>query len=140
MEAQIQLVGNEDRAPRRVAKHAADKSDVMVGRRLRQIRQSKGFSLDALASLIGVSFQQIQKYEQGTNRLSVSTLMRIADALQVSVHEFLDFDIAATRSCREALAFLDSDEAIDLMRAFARIPKGPRRRVLQDMITLFANE
>ena len=62
--------------------------DEMVGARVRMLRVSRGISQTALAERIGVTFQQVQKYEQGANRVGASRLAQIASVLDVSVGEF----------------------------------------------------
>lgn len=64
--------------------------DVTVGNRVREMRIRKGLSQQALGERVGVSFQQIQKYERGTNRMGSSRLVQIADVLDVPVSSFFD--------------------------------------------------
>lgn len=63
--------------------------DIIIGRRIREARQEKGMSQPDLASAVGISYQQIQKYERAANRVSVSTLLVLCEALGISVDEFL---------------------------------------------------
>ncbi|WP_062018560.1 helix-turn-helix domain-containing protein [Aureimonas sp. AU4] len=65
-----------------------DPIDVQVGRIIRTRRLAKGLTLDELGRRLGVSYQQIQKYEKGINRVSVSTLYRIAAILGVTPTAF----------------------------------------------------
>ncbi len=69
-------------------KGRADTVDCHVGVQLRLLRKDRGLSQTALAARIGVTFQQLQKYESGRNRLSASTLYRLASALGVDVSAF----------------------------------------------------
>lgn len=62
--------------------------DVFVGQRLRALRTSRRLSLDDLARSLGVSYQQIQKYETGANRISASALWHLSKALGVGVADF----------------------------------------------------
>ena len=64
--------------------------DVTVGNRVRELRIRRGLSQQALGEKVGVSFQQIQKYERGTNRMGSSRLVQIADVLDVPVASFFD--------------------------------------------------
>lgn len=64
--------------------------DVVIGRRLRARRQSQGMSQRKLGELLGVSFQQIQKYEHGTNRIAVTILVHAADALNAPMSFFFE--------------------------------------------------
>ena len=63
--------------------------DIKLGERLRVMRQNLGLSQSDLGAAIGVSFQQIQKYEAGKNRVAVSTLVALADHLGISAARFL---------------------------------------------------
>lgn len=64
--------------------------DAFIGNRIREIRQKAGVSQGALAAAVGVTFQQVQKYENGTNRIAVSRLLMIARALRVRPGVFLN--------------------------------------------------
>jgi transcriptional regulator with XRE-family HTH domain len=68
----------------------ADTTDALIGERIRARRVRIGFSQARLGEAIGLTFQQIQKYERGVNRVSASTLFDIADALGVDVGHFYD--------------------------------------------------
>jgi transcriptional regulator with XRE-family HTH domain len=73
---------NDDRSPNPV--------DVHVGDRIRRRRRALGISQDKLAESLGLTFQQVQKYERGANRVSASKLYQIARALQASIPYFFD--------------------------------------------------
>jgi transcriptional regulator with XRE-family HTH domain len=64
--------------------------DAMIGARIRMLRVNRGISQTILAQRIGVPFQQVQKYEQGANRVGASRLAQIAYVLDVSVGEFFE--------------------------------------------------
>lgn len=61
--------------------------DIHVGKRIRHFRYLRGITLDRLAQQIGVKFQQVQKYENASNRVSASRLYLIAEALDVSIED-----------------------------------------------------
>jgi len=63
--------------------------DIKLGERLRGLRRDTGLSQAELGAAIGVSFQQIQKYEAGKNRVAVSTMLALADSLGISPTRFL---------------------------------------------------
>lgn len=67
-----------------------DPIDVHVGRRVRMLRTLKGLSQERLGRALGVSFQQLQKYESGANRISASVLFRASQALDVPVSSFFE--------------------------------------------------
>ncbi|ALN74858.1 MULTISPECIES: helix-turn-helix domain-containing protein [unclassified Aureimonas] len=71
-----------------VPKEQPDSIDVSVGRQVRALRKARRMSLDMLASKVGVTYQQVQKYESGTNRVSASMLARIARVLNVRISDF----------------------------------------------------
>src|SRR5437868_14333485 len=69
-------------------KRRAGAEDIEIGRKIRALRLQRGLSQSALAEGIGLTFQQVQKYEKGTNRVSAGRLQRIAELLQVPVTFF----------------------------------------------------
>ncbi len=73
---------NDDRSPNPV--------DVHVGERIRKRRRALGVSQDRLAEQLGLTFQQVQKYERGANRVSASKLYQVARALQASIPYFFE--------------------------------------------------
>lgn len=72
-----------------MAKGEPNPIDVKVGGRLRMLRLAKGMSQTDLGAEIGVAYQQVQKYEKGTNRIAISRLVEIARVFNVSVMDFL---------------------------------------------------
>lgn len=80
----------QSRIVQREDENGRDPVDVFVGDRLRARRQARGFSQRKLGEKLGVSFQQIQKYERGTNRISVAALVRAAAALNTPMSFFFE--------------------------------------------------
>lgn len=77
--------------------HKADKA---AGAVIRRVRQRTGITQEALAERIGMSYQQVQKYETGVNRISVSRLFDIAEALDTDAHaivRLVEFDLKANK-------------------------------------------
>ena len=99
-------------------------ADIALGRRLKSLRIRRGLSQIELGMLLGVSFQQIQKYEKATNRIRVSQLWRIAEALGVPVTELLEISRAESS---EVADMIDTRLARRLMEAFRGLPSGARR-------------
>ncbi|RDL47883.1 Antitoxin PezA [Ensifer sp. M14] len=62
---------------------------VQIGERLRAIRQTRGLSQEKVATALGITFQQVQKYERGTNRISVPTLIQICEVLKAHPMEII---------------------------------------------------
>jgi transcriptional regulator with XRE-family HTH domain len=106
-----------------------DPIDVMVGLRLRDFRKAKGYSQSDLAVKLGVTFQQVQKYERGANRISASMLVKAAKAIGVAPGQLLPEGQAAPgMEARDAMNLLASIRGADeLVGAFARMP--PRLRI-----------
>ncbi|SFM87614.1 helix-turn-helix domain-containing protein [Methylobacterium pseudosasicola] len=99
----------------------ATEADREIGSRIAAIRAAQGLSQTALGHAIGVSFQQVQKYEKGRNRIGASRLQRIADQLKVPVEAF--FAGSQGNDDREAvaLAFFNDPKAVELVVAFTGI-------------------
>lgn len=91
------------------------KSDKAMGELIRQLRKSAGMSQMKLAEKIGVSYQQVQKYEKGVNRLSVSRLEQISDALGVSANLFLGDESLKAAESKGSYTGLSNDEGKLLM-------------------------
>jgi transcriptional regulator with XRE-family HTH domain len=96
--------------------------DAMIGARIRMLRVNRGISQTILAQRIGVPFQQVQKYEQGANRVGASRLAQIAHVLDVSFGEFFESSRAGPRRLDSPAHLLDEPDARRAPRAFARTP------------------
>jgi transcriptional regulator with XRE-family HTH domain len=108
--------------------------DVALGLRIRQRRKALSVSQTALANAIGLTFQQIQKYERGFNRVSFSRLVDIAHALDCRVIDMIgDLDDASIPRplFRQDTAHLREAGAPDLLAAYAAAPPAPRKAVLK---------
>jgi transcriptional regulator with XRE-family HTH domain len=103
-----------------------DPVDASVGARVRLARKMRGQSQQALAVAIGVTFQQVQKYERGANRISASMLVRIAAALGVSVAELFGPAEAASRVSDNIAAMIGEPGALKLLQDYCRLPPGYR--------------
>jgi transcriptional regulator with XRE-family HTH domain len=119
--------------------------DVHVGGRIRLRRNMVGMSQEKLGEHLGITFQQIQKYEKGTNRVGASRLQAIASILEVPIAYFFEGapggtpeeGVAEDSQTAYVVDFLSSTEGLLLNRAFARIgdPKV-RRRIIELVRTL----
>ena len=104
--------------------------DVHVGQRVRQRRWMLGMTQQQLGEKVGIKFQQIQKYETGTNRISASRLWDIADALDVEVSFFFEGLEGHELRGGGATGDIRTDkEALELVRAYYAIPETQRRRL-----------
>jgi transcriptional regulator with XRE-family HTH domain len=115
-----------------------DPLDVAIGARLRVRRQEAGRSQQWLGDCLQVSFQQLQKYEQGTNRISAATLVRAARALGCSAADLLGVEPPLAKGSGSNSDALEAElsrllavgGAVDLLRAFARIEATDARNAL----------
>jgi transcriptional regulator with XRE-family HTH domain len=111
--------------------------DIEVGRRIRMRRLLTGLSQSDVARALGISFQQVQKYERGINRISASRLARLAAALEVPVSYFFtptaEVDTQADLGLR---ALLDRPETLNLVKLYYQVPRPARRQLLGIMRAL----
>lgn len=117
--------------------------DTQVGARLRARRLLLGISQDELGKAVGVSFQQIQKYEKGTNRIGASRLQKLAHALQVPISYFFQGvgDTSATNADNDhILAFLGTAQGLALAKSFMRIKNQTIRRRIAEFIASVAED
>ena len=106
--------------------------DIHVGQRVRQRRWMVGMTQQQLGNQVGIKFQQIQKYETGTNRISASRLWDIAMALEVPVQFFFEGIEGAADMTEGAQGDMITDkEALELVRAYYTIPENQRRRLFE---------
>ena len=110
--------------------------DRAVGARIASRRAALGWSQARLATAVGVSFQQLQKYESGLNRVSASRLHRIAGVLGAPVADFFP-DPSETPSHKMDTPPL-SREARGMLAAFTRIQEAPVRRALVQLVQTLA--
>jgi transcriptional regulator with XRE-family HTH domain len=103
--------------------------DVHVGQRVRQRRWMIGMTQQQLGNKVGIKFQQIQKYETGTNRISASRLWDIAAALEVPVSFFFEGLNRDELGAYGQGDILTDKEALELIRAYYSIPETQRRRL-----------
>jgi transcriptional regulator with XRE-family HTH domain len=134
----------EERGSRR-----ANPVDVHVGARVRLRRMLLGMSQEKLGEHLGLTFQQIQKYEKGINRIGASRLFDLSQVLGVPVQFFYE-ELAVGQGARAAgfserpesyaVEFLGSREGLELNKAFARITDPRVRRSIVDLVRAFAGE
>ena len=84
--------------PRRINSRATSTLDAQIGLRMRAIRVDQGIGQNPLAKRLGLTFQQVQKYERGVNRLSLSRAVEVARTLKTSVNQLIGAPMAAARS------------------------------------------
>lgn len=111
--------------------------DVHVGRRVRLRRMMQGMSQEELADSLGLTFQQVQKYEKGTNRISASKLHSISQILNVPIPYFFEGLAEKRRGPEpepEIIEFLLSREGVQLNRAFMSITKPSTKKMVLELI------
>jgi transcriptional regulator with XRE-family HTH domain len=113
--------------PSRNAKQTTT-ADHSIGTRIAELRIAKGISQATLGQAIGVSFQQVQKYERGLNRVGAARLQSIAALLNVPVSAFLPDQVGFARADETSLSFLQAPEALELVQAFSSITDDQVRR------------
>jgi transcriptional regulator with XRE-family HTH domain len=123
--------------------------DLHVGARVRVRRKMLGLSQEQLADALKLTFQQVQKYERGANRVSASKLYEIAKTLQVPVSYFFDGLAAPAADGRDDVgeaanrvitAFLSTPEGLELAAIFPKIGKGRVRRQILDLVRAMADD
>jgi transcriptional regulator with XRE-family HTH domain len=108
--------------------------DIQIGQNLKRIRKYHNISQSRLADALGITFQQIQKYESGANRISASRLVAIARILNTNILDFLGTDDAG----QTAGDPLFDEEALKLITLFKTIPQPSVRKAILTLIRDFA--
>jgi transcriptional regulator with XRE-family HTH domain len=132
-----------------LAKKAPNPTDKHVGSRVRMRRMMLGMSQEKLGDSLGLTFQQVQKYEKGTNRIGASRLQQISQILQVPVSFFFEGAPSALLAGRhegmgEAPSpayvsdFLATSDGLALTKAFMRIDDSKLRRRIVDLVEQIA--
>jgi transcriptional regulator with XRE-family HTH domain len=132
-----------------MAKKAPNPIDKYVGSRVRMRRMMLGMSQEKLGNALGLTFQQVQKYEKGTNRIGASRLQQIAQILQVQVAFFFEGaptvgSGSRTDGMSEAPSpayvsdFLATSDGLALTKAFMRITDSKLRRRIVDLVEQIA--
>ena len=117
-------------------------TDVLVGSRVRFRRTEIGLTQQALAEQLGVTFQQVQKYEKGSNRIGAGRLQEVAKALGVPISYFFEGLAGDTKENEDhgtAANVMRVSGASDLLRAYAQIGSPVVRRAVLDLIRKLAD-
>lgn len=109
-----------------------------IGEKVRKRRQKVGLSQERLAEILSVSYQQVQRYENGSNKLNVENLQLIAQALMVPVAYF--FQEQYPQSVAETGPVYESEEEKNLIRHFRKIDNKAGRRMVVDVARLAAKK
>lgn len=110
--------------------------DVHVGARVRQRRVTLGISQERLGDSLGLTFQQVQKYEKGVNRIGASRLYEIARLLDAPVQYFFDGapGVSAGGQTPQILDFIGTVEGLQLNTAFTKIKHDETRRLIVELV------
>ena len=124
--------------------------DVHVGSRVRLRRTMLSMSQEKLGESLGITFQQIQKYEKGANRIGASRLQEIANVLNTPVSFFFEdapstkrgggAGFAESESTNYVVDFLSSSEGLQLNRAFVKIKDPKVRRKIVEMVRALSDD
>ncbi|MCU0733212.1 MAG: helix-turn-helix transcriptional regulator [Hyphomonas sp.] len=145
-----ELITDEDEPERNSRR--ANPMDVHVGGRVRMRRMLLGMSQEKLGEQLGLTFQQVQKYEKGVNRIGASRLFEMAKVLGVPVQFFYDdapfgasglspvAGFAERPSDSYVVDFLATREGLELNKAFARIADPKVRKAICDLVKALAGD
>lgn len=126
--------------------HGPNPVDRHVGLRIRLRRKELGISQERLADSIGLTFQQVQKYERAANRVSASKLWEMSRALSTNIAYFYEGlpagpELPGANLPRETLQdFLMTPEGMELAAIFPKVAKGRVRRKILDLVRTVAGE
>jgi len=132
-----------------MAKKTPNPIDKHVGSRVRMRRMMLGMSQEKLGDALGLTFQQVQKYEKGTNRIGASRLQQISLILQVPVAFFFEgapappggpTGFGEASSPEYVQATLSTSDGLALVKAFARIKSAKLRRRIVDLVEEMTDE
>lgn len=115
-----------------------DEANAYIGKRIRLRRTTMGLSQAALGRMIGVTFQQVQKYEKGSNSITAHRLVQLAQLLEVPATFFLN-DIPAPTAIKGDITLeydnkLSNRETLEIIKAFNHLNNGILRRRILDLV------
>lgn len=132
------------------SKKSPNPIDIHVGSRVRLRRMMLGMSQEKLGEHLGITFQQIQKYEKGTNRVGASRLQHIATVLKVPISFFFEDAPGTPEEAAKGFAegkpagyvvdFLSSSEGLSLNKAFVQIKDAKVRKRIVDLVKSLADD
>ena len=127
--------GSPKSATPKTSNKSANKTDKLVGRNIRIHRLVRGLTQESLGEQLGVTFQQIQKYEKGTNRVGSGRLYQIATIFEVPVTTFFEGgDAPMTLKKASPFDLLSDPVSLRLVQAFAEISDPKARRAMLALV------
>lgn len=121
-------------------KKGPDARDIAVGQRVRALRLERSLSQTALGNSLGVTFQQVQKYEKGVNRIGASRLQAIADVFSVPISALFSESSAKPEQRESLFELVDSAGALRLLRAYQQLPNYGLKNALVQLALEMAEE
>jgi transcriptional regulator with XRE-family HTH domain len=112
------------------SEHGPDQIDIEVGLNLRRARLARGFSQTELGEALGISFQQVQKYERGANRVSASMLVKAARFLEIRASDLLPPDDGVQPAPEVMQRITDVRGLAEIVNAYCAVPDPVLRRAL----------
>ena len=116
-----------------------DPLDIEIGQRVRTFRLQKGLSQEKLGDQLGLTLQQVQKYEKGANRIGAGRLQRIADILGIPVSDFFTSHRQGGVAPSELFKLLDTAAALRLVRAYSRIHEPKLQQAITRLVESIAS-
>jgi transcriptional regulator with XRE-family HTH domain len=124
----------------RADKSGPDPIDTEVGLNLRRLRLARGHSQTALADALGLTFQQVQKYERGANRVSASMLVKAARFLKVNAADLLPPDDAVEPTRGFVHRYAEIRGAAEMVNAYCALPSPAVRRAVLQLVRIMARD
>ncbi len=121
-----------------MTKKSPDGRDIEVGRRVRTFRLQRGMSQEKLADQLGITFQQVQKYEKGINRIGAGRLQRISEILDVPIADLYAPQKRGSTVTGEVFELLDTAASLRLVRAYARIRDPGLKHAVTHLVEIIA--
>jgi|SRR5215472_7789212 len=111
--------------------------DAMVGEKIRAFRNAAGMSQTALGKQVGITFQQIQKYERGGNRVPASRLYQIAEALKVPVATLMPESRNNSKNSHPSLAIMQDRVGAEVAQLWGKL-EPHHRKAIRDLVSVLA--
>ncbi|MHB8880450.1 MAG: helix-turn-helix domain-containing protein [Thermodesulfovibrionales bacterium] len=106
-----------------------------IGAKLKELRKARNISQEAFAEILGVTYQQVQRYEAGTNKFNVENIQTVAHALGVPVSVFLPDEETVTELSKSAFLTLNADE-MKVLRLYRQVPDTASRNLVVQVARL----
>ncbi len=105
----------------------------IIGKKIRELRNSNGFSQTQMASKLGISYQQVQKYEKGVNCPNVTRIFQIADVFKVAPIELILPEGYKEKEKKKKASQLEKDE-ISVLQLYRKLPRKSQKKAIMEML------